>query len=261
MLSVLSIKSLCCAGLLSRASKTVGEMGMVEKHKFGVRVAASANDPDEGRIAKRRRTTRANLLQAAYEVMSEVGVDAAKIKDITDRADVGFGTFYNYFETKDVLANQVLDALIDDYGRRNIIATRGLRRKDPALVMPVSMRLVMREAARAPMWQWWALRPDILVDRMRDMRDAIRRGLFKINEVEIDSAWALAVWMMVGGVHDIVVGAKPTDSDKFVVNAIMRVMGVPLAEARRISSTALPRYSAPDVDWSFELSESRREEI
>ena len=43
---------------------------------------------------------RARLLEAPYDVMAEIGVDAAKIKDITDRADVGLGTFYNYFETK-----------------------------------------------------------------------------------------------------------------------------------------------------------------
>lgn len=228
---------------------------------------ANEESPMEGRVAKRRRATRARLLHAAFEVMAEVGVDAAKIKDITDRADVGFGTFYNYFETKDELANQVLDCVINDYGRRNVIATRGLRRSDPALVMPVSMRLVMREAASAPMWQWWALRPDILVDRMRDgfgpfgkrdMQDAIDRKIFRISSEDIDSAWALAVWMMVGGIHDIVVGQRPLESDIFVVNAIMRLMGVDLELAAKISSCDLPKYTAPHIDWTFELVEHRR---
>ena len=226
--------------------------------------------PEEGRVAKRRRATRARLLEAAYDVMADVGVDAAKIKDITDRADVGFGTFYNYFETKDELANQVLDCVINDYGRRNVMATRGLRKKDPALIMPVSMRLVMREAARTPMWQWWALRPDLLVDRMRDgfgpfgrrdIRDAIDRGIFRLEPEEVDSAWALANWMMVGGIHDIVVGQRAPDSDVFVVNAIVRMMGVELNEARRISSTVLPKYSATDIDWTFELVEHRQHDV
>ncbi|HWI85346.1 MAG TPA: helix-turn-helix domain-containing protein [Sphingomonas sp.] len=245
------------------------EMARVGKSTTGDAVSPIALPVKEGRVAKRRRATRARLLEAAYQIMAEVGVDASKIKDITDRADVGFGTFYNYFETKDELANQVLDCVIDDYGRRNIIATRGLRRKDPALVMPVSMRLVMREMARTPMWQWWALRPDILVDRMRDgfgpfgkrdIRDAMERGIFHITEDDIDSAWALANWMMVGGIHDIVVGQRPLDSDMFVVHAIVRMMGVELEQARRISSTALPKYSAPHIDWTFELAEHRRQD-
>ena len=225
--------------------------------------ARNAAPEGEGRVAKRRRATRARLLNAAFDIMSEVGVDAAKIKDITDRADVGFGTFYNYFETKDELANQTLDCVIDDFGRRNILATKGLRSKDPALVMPVSMRLVMREAARTPMWQWWALRPDLLVDRMRDgfgpfgrrdMQDAIQRGIFHISELEIDQAWALACWMMVGGIHDIVVGDRPLESDIFVVQSIVRMMGVDLGTATRISATSLPKYSRPAIDWTFELS-------
>src|ERR1700758_5244979 len=37
----------------------------------------------EGRVTRRRRATRARLLEAAYDVMMESGVDAAKIKDIT----------------------------------------------------------------------------------------------------------------------------------------------------------------------------------
>lgn len=225
--------------------------------------AGDLTDPGEGRVAKRRRATRARLLEAAYAVMSEVGVDAAKIKDITDRADIGFGTFYTFFASKDELANQVLDCLIDDFGRRNILATRRLRQDDPALVMPVSMRLVMREAASTPMWQWWALRPDLLIDRMRDgfgpfakrdIHDAIDRGIFGIAAADVDAAWALATWMMVGGIHDIVVGQRARDSDIFVVDGIVRMMGVERDVARRISRAALPTYSAPDIDWGFALT-------
>lgn len=220
------------------------------------------SSPGEGRLAKKRRITRAKLLKAAYEVMADGGVDAAKIKDITDRADVGFGTFYNYFGTKDELANQVLDCVINDFGQRNIVATKGLRKKDPALVMAISTRLVMRAAMSTPMWQWWALRPDLLVDRMRegfgpfgmrDMRVAIASGGYRLTESDVPPAWALAVWMMVGGIHDVVVGDRPLESECFVVESIMRVMGVSPETAVRISITDLPKYPEPNIDWNFRL--------
>lgn len=220
----------------------------------------------EGRLAKRRRATRARLLEAAYDVMSRVGVDAAKIKDITDAADVGFGTFYNYFESKDDLAKQVLDCVIDDLGRRNLAATRALRGESEALVIPLSTRLVMREALATPMWEWWALRPEMLVDRMRDgfgrfgrddIRAAVAAGIVRLDETDIESAWALTTWMMVGGIHDVVVGDRPPDSAVFVVDAIMRMMGLPLEDARRISAAVLPPYPPPDVDWNFALSANR----
>lgn len=224
----------------------------------------AATPPGEGtgRIAKKRRLTRARLLMAAHDVMAEAGVDAAKIKDITDRADVGFGTFYNYFESKDDLASQVLDCVIDDLGRRNVIATQTLRENDPALVMPVCMRLSMREAARTPMWQWWARRPDLLFDRMRDgfapfalqdLREGIDKGLFAVSTDDMESMWGLANWMMVGGIHDIVVGARPPESEAFVVECIMRMMGLGLDDARRAASTPLPAYTHTSINWDFRL--------
>ena len=218
----------------------------------------------EGRVSKRRRATRARLLEAAYHVMMECGVDAAKIKDITDRADVGFGTFYNYFQTKDELANQVLDCVINDLARRNRIATSKLKAQDYIIRVPVSMRIVMREATTAPMWRWWALRPDLLIDRIRrgfrrfaleDIYEAMDGGIFHLDKGEIDSTWTLAVWMLVGGIHDVVVGNRDTECDIFVVEAIMRTMGAPLDVARRISHTPLPKCPQPEIDWTFSLDE------
>ena len=215
------------------------------------------------RRERRKRDTRARLLEAGYDIMSKTGVDGAKIKDITDRADIGFGTFYNYFETRDQLASQVLDCVINDFGRRNVLATRRLEASDPSLVMPISIRLVMREAARTPIWQWWALRPDLLVDRMRegfapfgesDLKEGIRLGFFDLSLDEIESAWALAVWMMVGGVHDIITGMRSLDSEAFVVAAIMRTMGVSHDRSIAISSTDLPKYGPAAIDWSFKLN-------
>lgn len=225
-------------------------------------VPIKSNPAGEGRIAKKRRETRARLLQAAYEVMSDGGIDAAKIKDITDHADVGFGTFYNYFPDKNDLAAQVLDCLIDDFGRRNVLATRGLGQRDPALIMPVSVRLVLRAVMAQPFWQWWAMRPDLLADRMRrgfgpfgirDMREAVKRGIFHLDEDQIEPAWALSIWMMVGGIHDVVVGDRQPDSEAFVTELIMRQMGADRETCRRVARVKLPDYPPPMIDWTFTI--------
>lgn len=226
---------------------------------------ATAQEPS-GRVGQRRRLTRARLLQAAYEVMSEVGVDGAKIKDITERADVGFGTFYSYFSSKDELAAQVLDCIINDLGKRNLLATRSLRALDEAMVMPVSIRLTLREAACETMWQWWARRPDLLVDRMRegfgpfaqaDIRTAISAGRFRLDEREVSQAWAISVWMMVGAIHDMVIRGRTLESEKFQVEAIMRLMGLEPADAHRVANSALPDYPKAAIDWTFVLGVPR----
>ncbi|MGZ5311085.1 MAG: helix-turn-helix domain-containing protein, partial [Solirubrobacterales bacterium] len=54
-----------------------------------------------GRQQRRRERTRGRLLEAARDLFAEQGVEATTIAAIAERADVGFGSFYNHFESKD----------------------------------------------------------------------------------------------------------------------------------------------------------------
>ena len=62
-------------------------------------VTASTKKP-VNRAEKRVARTKKKLLAAALQVFSEFGVDAATIDDITQRADLGKGTFYRHFTDK-----------------------------------------------------------------------------------------------------------------------------------------------------------------
>lgn len=224
--------------------------------------ANASTDKTEGRRAKKQRLTRGRLLRAAYEIMSDGGVDAARIKDITERADIGFGTFYNYFEDKDAIARGVLDCMIHDIGERIRTATAHLRDVDTALVMGVANRLALRAAMSDPIWQWWAHRPDLLFDRMskgfgpyalQDLHEAIAAGTSQLSSERASHTWALAAWIMVGGIHDVVVGERTPDSEAFVAQSILRVLGTTHEAAERATSTDLPVCASPDIDWDFTL--------
>jgi len=56
---------------------------------------------EENRHQKRRMRTIAQLKQAALDLLLEKGYDAISIQEITDRADLGRGTFYIYFRSKE----------------------------------------------------------------------------------------------------------------------------------------------------------------
>ena len=57
------------------------------------------------RIERRKRDTRQRIAQAALELFASKGIDATTVADITEAADIGKGTFFTYFPTKeDVLA-------------------------------------------------------------------------------------------------------------------------------------------------------------
>jgi AcrR family transcriptional regulator len=66
------------------------------------------------RFARRKERTRQELLAAAGRVLARKGFHDTKIADIAAEADVGVGTFYLHFATKDAL----FDALVDDTVRR-----------------------------------------------------------------------------------------------------------------------------------------------
>ncbi len=67
------------------------------------------------RVERRKERTRRTLLAVALELFHQKGIYWTKIEDITERADIGKGTFYQHFETKEdlleVLLAQGLDAL------------------------------------------------------------------------------------------------------------------------------------------------------
>lgn len=61
------------------------------------------------RYQQRREKTRQDLLLAAKKVLAEKGYYGSKIVDIAQAADIGVGTFYLYFPTKDALFLELVE--------------------------------------------------------------------------------------------------------------------------------------------------------
>lgn len=72
--------------------------------------------------SRRREQTRARLLDAAHEVFGEVGMDAASVEMICERAGFTRGAFYSNFESKDelflALITQLAEAKLDEVAGR-----------------------------------------------------------------------------------------------------------------------------------------------
>jgi AcrR family transcriptional regulator len=65
-------------------------------------------------LTKRGEATRRRLLEAAESVFAEQGYHEASIVKITERAGIGLGTFYLYFDSK----QSIFEALVIDLNRR-----------------------------------------------------------------------------------------------------------------------------------------------
>jgi AcrR family transcriptional regulator len=65
------------------------------------RRSTSAKEPRDGRRERRSAETRESLFRAALDLFARKGFTETTVEDITEAADVGKGTFFNYFPSKD----------------------------------------------------------------------------------------------------------------------------------------------------------------
>src|SRR5438445_2074496 len=65
------------------------------------RAAGSASIPTSDRRQRRSAETRERLFRSALELFAQKGFAETTVEDITEAADVGKGTFFNYFPSKD----------------------------------------------------------------------------------------------------------------------------------------------------------------
>jgi AcrR family transcriptional regulator len=120
-----------------------------------MQIKKSTNKLGSSRRERKKLENRMRLLRSAYEAMCSNKIDSIPITHLTDAADIGFGTFYNYFDNMDDLISQVLTCVVNDLGRRNDIATFSLKSSNPAAVQAISIRFTIREMLSDPMWKWW----------------------------------------------------------------------------------------------------------
>lgn len=140
----------------------------------------------EPRGTRRRRETREKLLDAAFRLMAERGPDAVTINEITEAADVGIGSFYNHFESKESIRAAVLDSVFEEFGDALDALTAGL--SDPAEKIAVCVRHTVLRARREPLWGRFLVREGMsahVMDRglgarlLRDIQLGLAKGRFK----------------------------------------------------------------------------------
>ncbi len=81
--------------------------------------------------AEKAEATRVRLFEAAVQIVGEQGYAAASVAQITAQAKVAQGTFYNYFESRQDLLDQLLPAISDKL--HELIRERVLAAPDDAL--------------------------------------------------------------------------------------------------------------------------------
>ncbi|MFT4149324.1 MAG: helix-turn-helix domain-containing protein [Paracoccaceae bacterium] len=207
---------------------------------------SDAADPAEGRVARRQRRVRGALIEAARAIMSEKGVDGATMLEIAERADVGAGTVYNYFKSKDELAVAVLEEMMHDLAQRIEEVTNTF--DDPAQVYAFGVRTVLETATRDPRWKQLLNRSEVLADAtfrkmgpfaIRDLRQATQAGRFFCEDADL--VWRMATHAIVGISLAVTSGAMSEDALDEALVRLLCMTGIGIADARDLANRPRPR--------------------
>jgi AcrR family transcriptional regulator len=71
--------------------------------------------PTVGTLTLRGQRTRAALVKAARRVFERRGYHETRVVDITTDAGVAYGTFYTYFDSKEIIFSEVVEQLHRDF--------------------------------------------------------------------------------------------------------------------------------------------------
>ncbi|CAM3628828.1 TetR/AcrR family transcriptional regulator [Tsukamurella ocularis] len=214
-------------------------------------MASTGSAAPTSRLEQRKVRTRAALIGAGQRLLAEGRTDVA-VSAITDLADVGLGSFYNHFATKDELF-----AAASETAAREIVAglgelTAGIT--DPVERYAACLRLVGRMHRRLPQLSGILLRSgapmlsvrgELMQFPRRDLLDAIERGRFTVADPDLALAATAGAMLMLG---QLLVD-DPDRDDAAAADAMTRTLlvgfGVDAAEAERIC--ALPLPDGPDA--------------
>jgi AcrR family transcriptional regulator len=159
---------------------------------------------------------------------------------ITENADVGFGSFYNHFKSKEEVALAVFTERIEQIAK----VTDSIRQTvaDPALRISYIQHLLMREARSDPLWGWFLVRAgSTLAEIQRTFHDRamktlleglqLRRFTFGSAEVVITITIA-ALFAVVRGMLE---QRLPQDAATSTVELLLRMYGISTEEAARLA--------------------------
>ena len=204
------------------------------------------------RLDRRKARTRQALIDAAVRLLAAGRGDHASIQEITEAADVGFGSFYNHFASKEDLFEAASLEVLERLGQMIDRACAGL--SDPAEVLAVSFRISARLGWTHPEIAQFLTgagldlldAPNGLAPRaLRDIKAGQAAGRFVIPSADVALAAVAGdllglLWLRQR--HPDRIDEASVDQ---LTEAILRLLGLTTREARRLATRPLPATG----DW------------
>ena len=207
--------------------------------------AVDGHGERHNRLERRKQRTRAALIKAAQGFIA-AGKLNVPVLDITQAADVGMGSFYNHFDSKEQLFQAAVTDVFDAYGA---VLDSLPEVDDPAETFARSFRLagrffrlrpqecrVLLNVGIGPMLSDRGLAPRAL----RDIIAANRAGRFRVADPQLALAMAAGTLLALGQLLQDQPERDDAQASDQMAEDLLCIFGVPAAEAREICSRPLP---------------------
>lgn len=138
-------------------------------------VKSSPSAP-KSRSERRREDTRRRLMKATFEMIAKRGPEALIIQDITEAADVGYGSFYNHFTSKEAIIDAVVNAALE----RSMALYEQIHAEtsDRVEAFALELRCCLEQSRSDPVWGWFVIRTMLSWPKVRlAMGERLRRSI------------------------------------------------------------------------------------
>lgn len=212
------------------------------------------------RSERRREGTRRRLMRAAYEIIAERGLEGLVIQEITQFADVGYGTFYNHFPSKEAIVDAVIDAafkrIMEFHERSSAIWP------DAVDAFGMGMRVSLNEAKNDRMWGWFVIRSVLSGGQSfhRGVASHLKKRIEEcaaagfVNCDDRDMARHVIGGLLLIGTINLVSSEMTEDYEARLIETGLQSLGVPAEKIRTVIARPLPQLDiAPFLDPSYEI--------
>ena len=201
------------------------------------------------RPTRRSRKTRKALVDAARALLEEQGVAALTVKAVTDRADVGHGTFYHHFPSTEAVLAAGIEESMREFAAA--IEREFADAADKAWVFVQSMSSTFRMLADHPALPWMLERPQVLAAALRDACGPYARrdveAMVQAGDVSRDvlvRAGRYWEWLIIGALVDAAPASQEPQHSKDIavieshlLEIVLRVLGFDDARIRRLTAS------------------------
>lgn len=198
------------------------------------------------RLDRRKARTRRALIDAARRILADKGTTQVSIQEITEEADVGFGSFYNHFETKEELFGVAVVEVLDDLGAAVDAACESL--DDPAEIYAVGVRVTCRIAHTQPAvaqvllqtgFSYLSRREGLAARALRDIERGVESGRFIVGNPQ--AALATTAGSVLSHVAMSLQDPDPVDTDADdLAELLLRMLGMTARSAKAVAHRPLP---------------------